>query len=76
METPRTVIDVRIIIRGEIDGRLARVFNGLSVRSDRGVTIVSGWMADETQIHGLLDTIRGFGLRIVSANWHDVQEAG
>lgn len=36
------------------------------------MTVVSGWLADESHMYGLLETIRGFGLRVISAHWNDL----
>lgn len=50
-----------------VDGVLdASWFTGLDVTTERGQTIMSGWLADQSALHGLLDRIRDLGLCLVS----------
>ena len=56
-----------IRLRGQIDGRWAAWFDGLSLshQSD-GTTIIHGPIADQAALHGLLQRVRDVGLPLVS----------
>lgn len=41
-------------------------FDGLEVRSDSQHTIISGLLADQSALHGLLTKIRDLGLCLIS----------
>jgi hypothetical protein len=51
-----------ISVQGVLDGRWAAWFEGLQVTDDGGQTIISGPVADQAALHGLLDKICGLGL--------------
>jgi hypothetical protein len=62
---PRRVNGYRIIVRGRLSERFAAVFDGLQVESLPGATAISGPIADQGQLHGVLERIRDFGLELV-----------
>ena len=58
-----------------IDGVLDTAwFDGLDVRIDGGQTVVSGRLADQPALHGLLARIRDLGLCLVSLHRLDPNE--
>jgi hypothetical protein len=58
-----------------IDGVLDTAwFDGLDVRIDGGQTVVSGRLADQPALHGLLTKIRDLGLCLVSLHRLDPNE--
>ena len=64
MKSTRTV---RITVRGSLNDRFATVFDGMTpVRRRAGATELVGPVADQTQLHGLLERIRDFGLELES----------
>jgi hypothetical protein len=62
----RTRKAYRIVVRAEIGERFAAAFEGMNVRITEGRTIISGEVADQSQLHGILDRIHALGLELVS----------
>jgi hypothetical protein len=62
---PRSVSDYRIIVRGRLSERFTSVFDGLHIEPLPGETAISGPIADQGQLHGVLERIRDFGLELV-----------
>jgi hypothetical protein len=58
----------RIVIDGELSGRFALAFDGMTVQSGAGQTEITGMVVDQSQLHGLLDRVGEFGLDLVSVN--------
>jgi len=58
-------MNYRITVRGALSDRFTSVFEGVAVeRADRE-TILVGRLTDQTQLWGLLDRLREFGLELV-----------
>jgi hypothetical protein len=56
-----------IRLKGHLAPRWAAWFDGLSLSSeDDGTTIISGLVADQAALHGLLHRVRDIGLPLVS----------
>jgi hypothetical protein len=56
-----------IRIKGHLADRWADMFEGQSfVRESDGTTLLSGPVADQAALHGLLRTVRDLGLPLVS----------
>jgi hypothetical protein len=55
-----------ISVQGVVDGRWAAWFEGLQVTDDGRQTVISGPVADQAALHGLLDKICGLGLVLIS----------
>jgi hypothetical protein len=56
-----------IRLTGHLDAHWAAWFNGLTVgREEDGTTIISGLVADQAALHGLLQRVRDLGLPLVS----------
>jgi hypothetical protein len=56
-----------IRIRGHLEARWAAWFEGLSVTRDAGgTTVISGAVADQAALHGVLNMVRDLGLPLVS----------
>jgi hypothetical protein len=58
----------RIVVAGELSGRFAPAFDGMTVRSGGGQTEITGMVVDQSQLHGLLDRVGELGLDLVSVN--------
>ena len=57
----------RIRVRGHLESRWAAWFNGMSLSCEPdGTTNISGPIVDQAALHGLLHTLRGTGLPLVS----------
>ena len=56
-----------IRLTGHLDARWAAWFDGLTVGHERdGTTLISGPIADQAALHGLLQRVRDLGLPLVS----------
>lgn len=56
-----------IRIRGRLDARWTARFDGLSMRHEPdGATVLSGLVADQTALHGLISQVRDLGLPLIS----------
>jgi hypothetical protein len=66
-EQQATSTHYEIRIRGHLDDRWANWFDGLTItREEDGETLLSGPVADQAALHGLLRTVRDLGLPLVS----------
>ena len=59
-----------------LDDRWADWFGGLLVESDGTQTVISGLVADQPALHGLLAKIRDLGLCLISVRRLDAGDAG
>jgi len=56
-----------IRLKGHLDSRWATWFDGLGLTHESdGTTIISGLVADQAALHGLLQKVRDIGLPLVS----------
>ncbi len=56
-----------IRLQGHLDPRWAAWFDGLSLTNESdGTAIISGPVADQAALHGLLQKVRDVGLQLVS----------
>lgn len=65
---PVTPTRYRIVVKGRISESFASVFDGLTVEPLPGRTSLEGVIADQSQLHGVLDRLRGLGIELVSVN--------
>lgn len=62
---------VRIRVRGRLGGRLATVFEGMTLLRREGATELVGPVADQAQLHGILTRIRDLGIDLESVTTTD-----
>ena len=55
-----------IRVEGILDSRWAAWFGGLHIERDDTQTVISGLLADQAALHGLLTRIRDLGLCLIS----------
>ena len=60
-----------IQVRGRLDAWREELFDGMTVASEDDVTTISGFVADQAALHGLLARVRDFGLVLVSVKSGD-----
>jgi hypothetical protein len=56
----------RIVVRSELNGRYAVVFEGMEMEAKGGYTVLTGKIVDQPHLHGILDRINGLGLELLS----------
>jgi hypothetical protein len=60
-----TAYEIRL--KGRLDARWTADFEGLTLRHDAdGTTVISGAIADQAALHGLLQRVRDLGIPLVS----------
>ena len=65
-----------IRLAGHLDARWAAWFDGLAVsREGDGTTLISGPVADQAALHGLLQRVRDLGLPLVSVTRDETPSA-
>jgi hypothetical protein len=57
-----------IVVRGELSQRYRPAFEGMTLTSGDGETAITGPVADQAQLHGLLNRVGELGLELVSVN--------
>jgi hypothetical protein len=62
-----------IRVAGVLDSRWAAWFDGLQVSSEAEETIISGMLADQPALHGLLAKVRDLGLCLISVRRLDTR---
>jgi hypothetical protein len=66
-----------IRLAGHLDAHWATWFDGLSVSQETdGTTVVSGSVADQAALHGLLQRVRDLGLPLVSVTQAETEQLG
>jgi len=62
--------DIRV--SGALDARWASWFDGMNVRTrDDGTSLISGPIADQAALHGVLQRVRDVGLALISVERRD-----
>jgi hypothetical protein len=67
--SPPTRYTIRVASR--LDARWAGWFDGFSLAADEQGTTLTGAVADQAQLHGLLAKVRDLGLDLVSVTAND-----
>ena len=55
-----------ITLRGVLDPFWVTLFEGMTIETKENVTRISGFVADQAALHGMLARVRDFGLVLVS----------
>ena len=58
--------DYRIVVTGELGSRYSASFEPMQLVPRDGITEIIGWIEDDAQLTGLLDTVAALGLSLVS----------
>ena len=68
MSAGASPVHYEIRIRGTLDDRWAEWFGGLRLHDDGVDTVISGPVADQAALHGLLARIRDLGIELISVS--------
>jgi hypothetical protein len=52
-------------VEGVLDDRWSEWFGGLKMQREGGQTVLSGALADQPALHGVLDRLRDLGLSVI-----------
>ena len=55
-----------IQVKGYLDARWNELFDGMTIAWKNNVTTISGMVADQAALHGLLARVRDYGLVLIS----------
>lgn len=55
-----------IQVRGRLGAGWEELFDGMTVAPGEDVTTISGFVSDQAALHGLLSTVRDFGLVLLA----------
>jgi hypothetical protein len=61
-----TVTTYQIVVEGELSDRFVATFGDMRLERDAGRTSLTGEIADQAQLHGLLARVAELGLALVS----------
>ena len=57
-----------IVVRGRLSDRYECAFDGVTLEPRNGATTLHADLADTSQLYGLLNRLRDFGIELVSVN--------
>lgn len=63
-EIDKTFYEIQV--KGYLDARWNELFDGMSIAWQDNVTTISGVVADQAALHGLLARVRDYGLVLIS----------
>ena len=63
-EIDRTFYEIQV--KGSLDARWNELFEGMTIAGQNNVTTISGMVADQAALHGLLARVRDYGLVLIS----------
>ena len=63
-ELDRTFYEIQV--KGYLDARWNELFDGMTIAWKNNVTTISGMVADQAALHGLLARVRDYGLVLIS----------
>ena len=66
----------RIVLRGELSDPFGVLFEGMRMQRLAGTTVLTGRLADQAHLLGLIERIQELGVELVSINPDDAQVPG
>jgi hypothetical protein len=63
-EIDRTFYEIQV--KGYLDARWNELFEDMNIACQNNVTTISGMVADQAALHGLLARVRDYGLVLIS----------
>jgi len=63
-ELDKTFYEIQV--KGYLDARWSELFEGMNIAWNDNVTTISGMVADQAALHGLLARVRDYGLVLLS----------
>ena len=65
---------IQVKVKGHLDKQWEEIFQGMHFSYEKDITILTGNLKDDAQLHGILNTIRDFNLKLMSVNPLDTKE--
>ena len=63
-ELDKTFYEIQV--KGYLDARWNELFEGMNIAWQDNITTISGMVADQAALHGLLARVRDYGLVLIS----------
>ena len=63
-ELDKTFYEIQV--KGYLDARWSELFEGMNIAWQDNITTISGMVADQAALHGLLARVRDYGLVLLS----------
>jgi len=63
-ELDKTFYEIQV--KGYLDARWNELFDGMNIAWQDNITTISGMVADQAALHGLLARVRDYGLVLIS----------
>lgn len=63
-ELDKTFYEIQV--KGYLDARWNELFEGMNIAWQNNVTTISGMVADQAALHGLIARVRDYGLVLIS----------
>ena len=63
-ELDKTFYEIQV--KGYLDARWSELFEGMNIAWKDNITTISGMVADQAALHGLLARVRDYGLVLIS----------
>lgn len=74
MDNSQLPMNYQIRVKGHLDARSMRWFEGLNVSlQPNGVSVISGPILDQAALHGILNRIRDLGLPLLLVRRTDLE---
>jgi hypothetical protein len=64
----------RIVVKDELGAAYARAFEGMTIETGEGKTVMVGPIADQAQLQGILGRISSLNLVLLSINVVDAED--
>jgi hypothetical protein len=58
----------RLVVRGELGDKFGFLFAGMWLSRENGTTVLTGPVADQAQLVGIIDRMQGLGLELISVS--------
>jgi len=58
----------KITIQGHLDKKWMQSFEGMNISYEGDNTILTGYLKDESHMHGILNIIRDLNIKLISVN--------
>ncbi len=58
----------KITIQGQLDKKWMNSFEGMKISYEGNNTILTGYLKDESHMHGILNIIRDLNIKLISVN--------
>ena len=58
----------KITIQGHLDKKWMNSFEGMKISYEGNNTILTGYLKDESHMHGILNIIRDLNIKLISVN--------